>query len=332
MAFSSKQALELLLAAYRRGKLAHTFLFSGPEGSGKQKLTQELFKSINHLPNALGHPDFHRIEPESKARRILIDQVRALESALQMRATEARQKFGVVLDADRLMPQAANAFLKTLEEPPGQSVLILLTRLPEALLDTIRSRCVQVPLRLAGPPILEPEAGVLLDALGVFFEANNFSIAGALRLARKLQDALADARTRIEAEHHGLLERENETYKNRTDGRWLEGVEERLNVLTESRYIQIRSSLLWHLQEWLGDVIRHQQGAADFDLPTYRDKTSAAARSITTADLLRRISAIESLDDQLGRNVQESLAVEVAFLTAFGPPAKEFAEAGRLVQ
>ncbi len=332
MAFLSKQALELLLAAYRRGKLAHTFLFSGPEGSGKQKLAQELFKSINDLPNALGHPDFHRIEPESKARRILVDQVRVLESALHMRATEARQKFGVVLDADRLMPQAANAFLKTLEEPPEQSILILLTRLPEALLDTIRSRCVQVPLRLTGPPILEPEAGVLLDALGRFFETNNFSIVGALGLARKLEEALANARARIETEHEGLLERDSEIYKNRTDGRWLEDMEDRLNVLTESRYIQIRSSLLWHLKEWLGDVVRHQQGVANLDLPTYREKTAAAAERTSVADLLRRIGAIESLEDQLGRNVQENLAVEVAFLKAFGPPTKEFAEAGKVVQ
>ena len=72
-----------------------------------------------------------------------------------MHAARAKVKFGVVYEADRLMPQAANAFLKTLEEPPDHSVLVLVTALPEALLDTIRSRCIEVSLRASGCQITE---------------------------------------------------------------------------------------------------------------------------------------------------------------------------------
>src|SRR5699024_4977487 len=85
-------------------------------------------------------------EPESKSRRIVIDQVRALEHALQMRSSNGHRKVAIIADADRLQPQAANAFLKTLEEPPNDSLLILLSAMPEVLPDTILSRCVSVPL------------------------------------------------------------------------------------------------------------------------------------------------------------------------------------------
>ena len=84
-------------------------------------------------------------EPESKSRRIVIEQIRELEHALQMRSTNGRRKVVIISEADRLQPQAANAFLKTLEEPPSNSLLLLLTALPEALPDTIVSRCISIP-------------------------------------------------------------------------------------------------------------------------------------------------------------------------------------------
>src|SRR6185437_16261140 len=89
-------------------------------------------------------------EPESKSRRIVIEQIRELEHALQMRASGGRRKVAIISDADRLQPQAANAFLKTLEEPPKDSLLLLLSALPEVLPDTILSRCIAIPLASNG--------------------------------------------------------------------------------------------------------------------------------------------------------------------------------------
>jgi DNA polymerase III subunit delta' len=322
MAFSIEEALQYLLRAHRHQRMAHTFLFSGPEGAGKNRLAQEFFKALNRLPNAVGHPDFHRIEPESKSRRILVDQIRELEASLRMRSTEAAWKFGVITDADRLMPQAGNAFLKTLEEPPEHSVLILVTALPAALLDTIRSRCVQVPLRLSGIRLLEPEAISLLDAVSEFFEARDFSVAGAIGLARRLQEFLAAARLRIMEEHEALLRREQEVYKQTTDGRWLGDLAERFSALTESRYVKIRASLVTRLIEWFGDIVRLQQNTFHLDLPHYRPKTERAAGEIPLPELLDRMRALESLQDHFSKNVQEGLAIDVAFLKAFGPGRK----------
>ncbi len=90
--------------------------------------------------------------PESKSRRIVTAQIRALEHALQMRAANGRRKVAIIPDADRLQTEAANAFLKTLEEPPKDSLLLLLSALPEALPETILSRCIAIPLASDGEP------------------------------------------------------------------------------------------------------------------------------------------------------------------------------------
>ena len=220
MAFSREQALAYLKDANSHGRLAHAFLFSGPDGSGKRRLVGDFFSAIN--VEKADKADFHEIAPESKSRKILVEQIRVLESSLRMRATRAKTKFGVIYEADRLMPQAANAFLKTLEEPPDHSVLILVSSLPEALLDTIRSRCIEVQLRPVGIQKLTVEEEALLAELRGIVEAEGFSIVTALRMARAFRDALEKVRDRIETEHGDLLTKDKTAYQQTTDGAWLE--------------------------------------------------------------------------------------------------------------
>jgi DNA polymerase III subunit delta' len=317
MPFSVEQALRYLSEAYSKGRLAHAFLVSGPEGSGKRRLTRDLFQAING-ESARG-ADFHQIEPESKSRKILVEQIRELEDRLRMTTTGSRTKFGVVIEADRLMPQAANAFLKTLEEPPDRSVLVLVTTLPGALLGTIQSRCIHVPLRSPASIALTKEEASLVAKLSEIAVTLGFSIASALRLVRAFQDALQESRARIEAEHEELLARDQAAYRHTTDGAWLKEREERLSVLTESRYVKARAKLVLRMIEWLGDVLRIKYGSRFLDLPEYRDAATLLARRATTAELTRRLVALESLADLFSKNIHESLAIEAAFLKAFGP-------------
>ena len=317
MPFSVEQALEYLNEAYSKGRLAHAFLVSGREGSGKRRLTKDLFQMING--ESAKAADFHQIEPESKSRRILVEQIRELESHLRMSSAGSRTKFGVIIEADRLMPQAANAFLKTLEEPPERSVLMLVTTLPQALLGTIQSRCVHVMLRpLTAPALTEEEASIVRD-LAEIVPANGFSIVTALRLARAFQEVSQNARARIEAEHEELLKRDQAAYRQTTDGSWLGEREERLAVLTESRYVKARANLLLRMNEWLGDVLRIKFGSDHLDLPEYRVAAAAFAGRVSATDLTRRLDALQSLGDLFSQNIQESLAIEAVFLKAFGP-------------
>ena len=101
--------------------------------------------------NAGSHPDLLLVAPED--RQIKIDEIRLIDDALSFRPFEGRTKIVIVDDADTMNIAAANAFLKTLEEPPGDSVLILISSRPDRLPATIRSRCSRVnffPLSL-GP-------------------------------------------------------------------------------------------------------------------------------------------------------------------------------------
>src|SRR6185436_1663393 len=90
------------------------------------------------------HSDMHWVRPESKSRIVSVDQMRELMREIQLKPSEAEVKVAVIVAADRLNTQAANAFLKTLEEPPAKSVLILLSTEPQRLLETILSRCLRL--------------------------------------------------------------------------------------------------------------------------------------------------------------------------------------------
>jgi DNA polymerase-3 subunit delta' len=317
MAYSVEQALGYLLKAHRDGRLPHAFLFSGPDGSGKRNLVNQFFQAIN---GATADPsDLHSIEPESKSRRIVVDQVRELEGALRMRSSRAIAKMGVIYDADRMVLQAANAFLKTLEEPPAHSILVLVTSLPGALLDTIVSRCIQVPLRLLTNRNLTAEEVTLLNNVTTIVQEQGFSVFCALRLAGALQEALNHSKERIEAEHDALLKKDQAAYKQATDGVWLSQREERLAVLTESRYQKARTDLVLRIVEWFGDAIRIQQSGSLLDLPMYREQATYLAQQTSTPDLLIRIDGLHSLVDHFSKSIQERMAIEVAFLRAFGP-------------
>ena len=90
------------------------------------------------------HADIHWARPESKSRIITVEQTRELMREIQLKPTEAGYKVAIIAAADRLNVQAANAFLKTLEEPPAKSVLILLSTEPQRILETILSRCLRL--------------------------------------------------------------------------------------------------------------------------------------------------------------------------------------------
>ena len=105
------------------------------------------------------------MQPESKSRRIVIDQIRELEHAIQRKPLLASSKVAIIHDAERMQPQAANAFLKTLEEPPPGSLILLLSTVPEAILETVLSRCVETALRPDAKQESTPEEEAILSAL-----------------------------------------------------------------------------------------------------------------------------------------------------------------------
>jgi len=139
-----------------QGRLAHAYLFVGPEDSGKTATALALAKLLNCEArngasaceacsaclkiNAGNHPDLVTLSVEV-GETIKIDNIRAFIQRLQLRAFEAKYKIAIIKNAERLTQEAANALLKTLEEPSRDTLMILTTIVPELCLDTIKSRC-----------------------------------------------------------------------------------------------------------------------------------------------------------------------------------------------
>src|SRR5260370_37108331 len=117
MAFLATEAAEYLVRAHQLGRLAHAFLITGPDGSGKLALAEQFYRTVNKVRDAARDPDFHLVQPESKSRRILAEQIRAWEEELQMRSSTDKLEFGVIADADPMMHHSAYTVLQTLEEP-----------------------------------------------------------------------------------------------------------------------------------------------------------------------------------------------------------------------
>src|SRR3954454_19741773 len=321
MAFTPTSALEYLRRANERGRLGHAYLISGPPGSGKRALASDLSNLVSgtSAPDVFTSPPagVYLAEPESKSRRIVIDQVRALEHALQMRSATGHRKVAIIADADRLQPQAANAFLKTLEEPPNDSLLILLSGMPEVLPDTIISRCVSVPLAPSEKAALTAEENELVEMLGRVSRREEQGIQAGYQMARGFSRLLGQIRETIKEENEAALKRDEGRYRNTTDGAWLDDREDYYKALNESQYVRQRARLVEILFLWWADVLRANTGIARRELPKAKKQTEALAAQLKTADILRRIRRLEELRDHLGRNIQEALAVEVAFLSVF---------------
>jgi DNA polymerase-3 subunit delta' len=153
----NRKILERLRRKLREGRFPHGLIFSGPEGIGKRTCALMIAKALNctkALPgdfcdecsscrkiNSGAHPDVTMVSVEDEATQIKIAQVRRLLHMLEFHPLEGRNKVFVIDPAGLLNPEAANALLKGLEEPPANTFFILITLNVHELLLTIRSRC-----------------------------------------------------------------------------------------------------------------------------------------------------------------------------------------------
>src|SRR5439155_26460972 len=128
------------------------------------------------------HADVHWVRPESKTRVITVDQIRDLMQEINLKPTEAEFKVAVIVAADRLNEKAANAFLKTLEEPPAKSILILLTTEPQRILETILSRCLRLNFAGEGPRQLDPVRMAWVTTFSELAASEQKSLLGPYRL------------------------------------------------------------------------------------------------------------------------------------------------------
>ena len=195
-----------LSSAIESGKIAHAYLFSGPRGSGKTSAAKIMARCLNCERGPTPEPDntcpacvsmlegtaLDVLEIDAASNRG-IDEIRALRDAVKFAPSSMRYKIYIIDEAHMLTKEGANAFLKTLEEPPAHAIFILATTEPEKLPVTILSRCQRYAFRRIAIP-------VMIERMREIAAAENISIddAALAAIAYRADGGLRDALTMLE--------------------------------------------------------------------------------------------------------------------------------------
>ncbi len=327
------QGIQLLQRSLARGRLGHAYLFAGDSLEELETLARTLAKTLNcqnpvkikgaatdccdeclscrKIENGT-HADIHWARPESKSRIITVEQTRELMREIQLKPTEAEHKVAIIAGADRLNPQAANAFLKTLEEPPANSVLILLSTEPQRILETILSRCLRLNFSGDGKRELNPAETEWLEKFGSLAVSEQKSLLGRYRLLDALLQKLGEIRSRTDESlaARSPLEKYDDVEKDLRE-KW----EDELTAAVEAEYRRRRADLLLLVQWWLRDIWLCTLAIGE-NLLTFPKISGAelVAKKITPRQALENLRTFEQTQRLLHSNVQEALALEVGLL------------------
>jgi DNA polymerase-3 subunit delta' len=263
--------------------MGHSYLLTGDHSEALENLALGLAGQV--LGGApVEHPDFHAVRPESKSRHITVEQVRELERELYLRPFMAPVKVAVIFDAERMClgaASAANAFLKTLEEPPGHTLILLTSARPAMLLPTIVSRCLRLDLGFG-------------DIDGV--SAHEPEWIARWRASQSNSALRAYARAQIINEHWAGIREAAEAHLKESDVEMEEDMEK---AVVEAEFQLGRQESVAQLQRWY-----------------WRRSESAAGTSET--ERMRAVKSLEELQAALAQNIEANLAVETACLRIEG--------------
>jgi len=251
---------------------------------------------------ARSHPDVGWIEPQKISRQISIDQIRQAEQKIFHTSLTGDWKVCVIIDADRLGLEAANAFLKTLEEPPGQCLFLLVTGQPQALLATVRSRCQRIYLSAETDALPEPWHAALMEIMVVAPSGGVLErMARATRivaLLKEIKQVVAD-----EVDEQASADRHDVP----TDV---------LKARVEVRYRGVRTALLRTLMNFERDVMLAvcDSDTSLFHHPQHEAAIRRLAESTTVPRVLNGIRSIERIEQLLERNLPENVVFPQAMV------------------
>ena len=306
----SKIAFAHFQQAFAGHRLPHAVLVNGaPRGAGGDFAEQLLslpFQETN--PARLrAHVDIRWIEPESKSRQITMDdQIRPLLDFIALTSYEGGWKAAVMLFADRLNINAQHALLKTLEEPPPRSLLILVTDIPAALLPTIRSRTQYVDVTSATRDAAAPWLETILDLLrnpplrqAIDMIAWTDRLTAPLRELKALAEADETAAAEQTAQAQGGESTLSEATTSMVEGR------------VATRVKEMREDILRTILLWQRDVLAAacQGEATPANFPDEAAAIAAQAHNLPFAEAAARVDAIEEVRRLMEHNIRDEVAL-----------------------
>lgn len=255
------------------------------------------------------HVDVVWIEPEKKSRVVGVDRMRDLQKVIYQTSYSGGWKAVVFVGADRIGEEAANSFLKTLEEPPARCIFFLLTDTPQAIMPTILSRCQRLLLSSESEVLGEPWRGVLIDILAT--PVGN-DLMGRLTRSARLEKLLADIRKTVEREEKARYQEEQELLRNPDEkAKASKARDAVLEARAEARFRGLRAMVLRAMLFWYRDllVMVCKAQAAPLRFPDQVEILSGIARGISYADALANVRAVETMQRQFDRNLPNGLVL-----------------------
>lgn len=331
---------DLLKRMLESGRMPGAFLFAGEDGVGKKLFAVELAKALNcrsprgveacdecssclrigkfNYPQSDKAEDWEQLIRTDHAdvmlvmapKRVLkVDQMRAIEREANYRPFEGKARVFLVDDADKLNEPSANALLKTLEEPPPSSHIILITSRPAMLLPTIRSRCQVIRF-----------SPLTVDEIEQYLTRAKKSKPGEVRLRARLAGgsigrALKSDPDDYEARRTVML-RVLEALTITRDRHQLLSVSEELN---SARYKDDYESMLDLLEGLIRDAWMLSLGAREIVNEDLRSQLAKIAERLSSEAARRWIDETETLREQLIVNVNRKVATDALFLSMAGP-------------
>lgn len=313
-----------------RGRLAHAYLFVGPSGVGKKLFATELAKALlceraggrldacGQCPSCLlvdagTHPDLLTAARPEEKNDLPIETIRELTEKLYLKPARGGYKIAIIDDADDFNEASANCFLKTLEEPPPKSLLILLATDPERQLSTIVSRCQVVRF---SPLPADLISNLLVDQGLDADKARRLArmSAGSLGLARDLtDDEFWKFRNELIAD---LTQPQIDVFS--LGRKWMAFVEEAGKESGQQRH---RATLVLRLLiDFLQEALQTSTGARPATPPDASNPADKLAKQMGTERLLSLVDRCLQADMQIDRKVQLVLLVE-ALADSFAPAA-----------
>jgi DNA polymerase-3 subunit delta' len=296
-------AVAVIERAIERRRLSHSLLITGDDHDILLAVAHAISDRLLNTPESTaafppeGHPDCFALRPEKKMRQISADSTRDLIGKVQVSPTVARQKVAIIHECDRMNVSAANIFLKTLEEPPANTTLLLLTTRPYALLTTIRSRCLH--FRFPG--------------VGATFAPDGWAswIADYQAWLGRLSEGVADKKAVADSVFaaYGLAARFGAVLDFATDEVWKKQKAALSVELTDAEEEAMEVGIANGLRTRLFADI--ERATRDFALPLLRKNNEPARRALTGA-----VDKLEHVVGLLRLNLNESAALEEFLLSS----------------
>ena len=315
-----EQTIEHLQQSILTNKVNHAYLLEGPDGSGKRMIAEAFARALQceeggaegcghchscKQADTQNHPDIILVTHEKPATISVKDVREQIVGSVDIRPYNGKYKIYIIPEAEKMNPQAQNALLKTLEEPPEYAVIILLTVNASALLDTIRSRCILLKLRPVESAVVQQ---YIMDHLQVpDYQARLCATFAQGSVGKALELANSEYFSQIRSSALTLVKKADEM-----------DISELTAFIKEITAWKVSvNDFLDILGVWYRDVL-YFKATKDADSLIFKDELAQIRQNASKASyegLERVVQALQVAKDRLRANVSFELTMELLFLT-----------------